>query len=61
MKLLKKNNLGENLLPSNIYEFKKLVSKLGIRHKKIYCCINGDMLYHKDNKNERSYKFCGIL
>ena len=59
MKLLQETNPEENLVPPNLYEMKKLVSKLGLGHKKIDCCLNGCMLYYKDDMGERHCKFCG--
>ena len=59
MMLLKKTNLKGNLVLPNFYKSKKLVSKLGLRQKKIDCCINGYILYYKGDENERSCKFCG--
>ena len=58
MKLLQETNPEGNLVPPNLYETKKLVSKLGLGHKKIDCCLNGCMLYYKDDEGERHCKFC---
>ncbi|XP_072071887.1 uncharacterized protein [Arachis hypogaea] len=49
----------DNLLLSNFYEAKKLVSKLGMESNKIDCCINGCMLYYKeDDIPRKECKFC---
>ena len=58
MMLFKDMNLERNLIPTNIYETKKLVSRLSLGRKKIYCCINGYTLYYKGDENEKSCKFC---
>ncbi|PKU84169.1 hypothetical protein MA16_Dca002681 [Dendrobium catenatum] len=47
--LMKETNPADNLIPSNLYRMKKLVSKLGLTTTKIDCCINGCMLYYKDD------------
>ena len=47
MKLLQETNPKGNLVPPNLHETKKLVSKFGLGHKKINCCINGCMLYYR--------------
>ena len=60
MKLLWETNPEGNLISPNLYETKKLVSKLGLKHKKIDCCMNGCMLYYKDNEDGRHYKFYRI-
>jgi len=39
-----------NYFPNNYYEAKRLVSKLGLEHKQIDCCVNGCMLFY-DNDN----------
>ncbi|XP_052117681.1 uncharacterized protein LOC110281750 [Arachis duranensis] len=49
----------DNLLVSNFYEAKKLVLKLGMESNKIDCCINGCMLYYKeDDMPRKECKFC---
>ncbi|PKU71582.1 hypothetical protein MA16_Dca004424 [Dendrobium catenatum] len=47
--LMKETNPADNLIPSDLYRTKKLVSKLGLTATKIDCCINGCMLYYKDD------------
>ncbi|PKU63664.1 hypothetical protein MA16_Dca016030 [Dendrobium catenatum] len=49
---MKETNPTGNLIPSDLYRIKKLVSKLGITATKINCCINGCMLYYKDDAAE---------
>jgi len=49
----------DNRVPLDFYRTKKLVSKLGLGYVKIDCCINGCMLYYKDDENETECKFCG--
>ncbi|CAH9072041.1 unnamed protein product [Cuscuta europaea] len=48
-----------NKVPSNFYQAEKLISKLGLGHDKIDCCINGCMLYYKSDIGLQEYKFCG--
>src|SRR5436190_22392671 len=59
LQLMKETNPPDNCIPSNFYEAKKLVSKLGLISQKIDCCINGCLLYYKENSNLRECKFCG--
>ncbi|XP_016195660.1 uncharacterized protein LOC107636683 [Arachis ipaensis] len=59
VKAMKEVMPKDNLLVSNFYEAKKLVSKLGMESKKIDCCINGCMLYYKkDDIPRKECKFC---
>ncbi|XP_015960485.1 uncharacterized protein LOC107484411 [Arachis duranensis] len=59
VKAMKEVMPKDNLLVSNFYEAKKLVSKLGMKSNKIDCCINGCMLYYKENDIPRKEcKFC---
>ncbi|CAK8534496.1 unnamed protein product [Lathyrus sativus] len=39
----------QKCLPENYYQSSQLVSKLGLKVKKIDCCKNGCMLYYKDD------------
>ncbi|CAH9108629.1 unnamed protein product [Cuscuta epithymum] len=48
-----------NKIPSNFYQAEKLVSKLGLGHVKIDCCINGCMLCYKEDIELGQCKFCG--
>ncbi|XP_038693762.1 uncharacterized protein LOC119991488 [Tripterygium wilfordii] len=59
LQLMKETNPLDNCIPSNFYQAKKLVSKLGLISQKIDCCVNGCLLYFKDNINLRECKFCG--
>ena len=43
----------------DFYQAKRLVSKLGLHEVKIDCCLNGCMLYDKDNTILTHCKFCG--
>ena len=58
--LLEETNPKGNIVPPNVYETKKLVSKLGLKQKKIYCCFNGCMLYYISDEAKKSCKFCGV-
>ena len=59
MGLMKEISPPGNLIPSDFYKTKKLVSKLGLSAKKIDCCFNGCMLYYKDDESLIDCKFCG--
>ena len=59
MKLLQETNPKGNLILLKLYETKKLVSKLGLGHKKIYCYLNECMLYYKEDEDKRHWKFSG--
>ncbi|XP_025653186.1 uncharacterized protein [Arachis hypogaea] len=48
-----------NEIPANYYEAKKIVSQLGFKEVKIDCCVNGCMIYYKEDKDLRQCKFCG--
>lgn len=48
----------DNLLVSNFYRAKKLVSKLGMESKKLDYFINGCMLYYKDELMKKECRFC---
>ncbi|XP_025653212.1 uncharacterized protein [Arachis hypogaea] len=48
-----------NEIPANYYEAKKIVSQLGFKEVKIDCCVNGCMIYYKEDKNLRQCKLCG--
>ncbi|XP_016177767.1 uncharacterized protein LOC107620058 [Arachis ipaensis] len=59
VKAMKEVMPKDNLLVSNFYEAKKLVSKLGMESNKIDCCINGCMLYYnEDDIPRKECKFC---
>ncbi|MED6166948.1 hypothetical protein PIB30_114412, partial [Stylosanthes scabra] len=40
-------------IPKNYYEAKKLTSQLGLEAVKIDCCVNGYMLYYKEDEQLR--------
>ncbi|KAM3216298.1 putative protein isoform X1 [Capsicum annuum] len=46
-------------IPQNFYQAKKLVSKLGLSYSRIHCCINGCMLFYKNDAELENCKFCG--
>lgn len=46
------------LLPKNFYDVRELVSMLGLKSQKIDCCVNGCMLYYKNNSQDRECSFC---
>ena len=56
--LMKMTSHPENVIPSDYGKVKKIVSRLGLTSKKIDCCVNGCMLYYKDDKNLNECKFC---
>ena len=47
-------------IPKDFYQAKRLVSKLGLHKVKIDCCLNGCMLYYKDDVALTHRKFCGV-
>ncbi|XP_058767341.1 uncharacterized protein LOC131641034 [Vicia villosa] len=49
VKMMLDSTAMKDNLPTTFYEAKKLVSKLGLRVRKIDCCINGCMLFY-DNE-----------
>ncbi|RDY00010.1 hypothetical protein CR513_16860, partial [Mucuna pruriens] len=58
MKFMKESSHPENVIPSNFRETKKLVAGLGLLRIKIDYCIDGCMLYYKDDSTLRQCKFC---
>ncbi|PKU62039.1 hypothetical protein MA16_Dca012148 [Dendrobium catenatum] len=56
--LLKETNPTDNLIPTDLYRTKKLVSKLGLTYTKIDCCVNGCMLYFKEDIAETVCRHC---
>ncbi|KAM3238492.1 hypothetical protein P3L10_013524 [Capsicum annuum] len=46
-------------IPQNFYQAKKLVSKLGLSYSRIDCCINGCMLFYKNDAELENCKFYG--
>ena len=57
--LLKNSNPSGNCVPESFYEAKKLIKRLGLTSIKYDCCINGCMLYYKDDAELTMCKFCG--
>ncbi|XP_019185969.1 PREDICTED: uncharacterized protein LOC109180715 [Ipomoea nil] len=49
----------DNRVPTRYYDAKKLLTKLGLGHEKIDCCVNNCMLYYKSEINDKHCKFCG--
>nr|KYP63744.1 hypothetical protein KK1_018326 [Cajanus cajan] len=58
MKFMKESSHPKNVIPFNFRETKKLVVGLGLSSKKIDCCINGCLLYYKDDSTLKECKFC---
>ena len=46
-------------ITKDFYQAKRLVSKLGLNEVKIDCCLNGCMLYYKDDATLTHCNFCG--
>jgi hypothetical protein len=44
--------------PQNNYQATKLVSKLGLKARKIDCCVNGCMLYYKEDSTLTECRIC---
>ncbi|XP_019197078.1 PREDICTED: uncharacterized protein LOC109190933 [Ipomoea nil] len=49
----------DNRVPTRYYDAKNLLTKLGLGHEKIDCCVNNCMLYYKSEINDKHCKFCG--
>ncbi|KAL1321193.1 hypothetical protein AAHE18_14G110700 [Arachis hypogaea] len=45
-----------NKIPTNYYEAKKIFFQLGFKEVKIDCCVNGCMIYYKEDKDLRQWK-----
>ena len=45
-------------LPKTIYDAKRLVLKLGLKAKRIDCCVDGCMLYYDNDVVLTKCKFC---
>ena len=45
-------------IPKDFYQAKRLISKIGLNEVKIDCCLNGCMLYYKDDTTLTHCKFC---
>ncbi|XP_019150967.1 PREDICTED: uncharacterized protein LOC109147764 [Ipomoea nil] len=50
---------GPNRVPLTYYQSQKMIGKLGLGYDKIDCCVNGCMLYYKDDVELVSCKVCG--
>ena len=46
-------------ISKNFYYAKRLVSKLGLMYDRIYCCVNGCMLFYKTDSELENFKFYG--
>lgn len=46
--LMEETHPPNNLIPTDYYRTKKIVSKLGLTAEKIDCCVNGCMLFYTD-------------
>jgi len=46
-------------LPRNLYETKKMMTKLGLGYVKIDVCINNCMLYYKEHNHKMKCTICG--
>ena len=61
MQLMKEACPSSNYAPSKFSDAEKLVRKLGLTSVKIDCCINGCMLYYKNDAHLQQCKFCDAL
>lgn len=59
VQLMKEVMPSGSKIPEDFYQMKKLVSSLGLLVEKIDVCINGCMLFWKDDMNKRECKICG--
>ncbi|OMO86777.1 Transposase, Ptta/En/Spm, plant [Corchorus capsularis] len=59
LKLLKDVLPEGNTLPTSFYEFKKIISALGLGYEMIHACPNDCMLFWKDNKDLEFCLKCG--
>jgi hypothetical protein len=48
----------QKCLPENCYQATQLVSKLGLKARKIDCCVNGCMLYYKEDSTLTECRIC---
>lgn len=46
-------------IPSNFYEAKKMLGPLLLPKEKIHCCVDGCMLFYKEDSKLDACKFCG--
>lgn len=50
-----------NCLPRNTYETKRMVMRMGLKHKAIHCCPDGHILYNGvDNKDLQECPTCNV-
>src|SRR3954470_21285036 len=61
LKIIRKMLPGENILPSSMYEAKKVVCPLGLEVQKIHACINDCILYRKEYENLNACPVCSAL
>ncbi|XP_028774325.1 uncharacterized protein LOC114731348 [Neltuma alba] len=57
--LIRRTQPKDTCMPTDLYQTKKLVSKLSLDYRKIDCCVNGCMLYYKADDSATQCKFCG--
>lgn len=48
-------------LPKNLYEAKKMVSRLGLGYEKIDVCVNNCILYYKMNSHKKKCTFVDMM
>ena len=58
VQLMKEACPSKNYVPDKFSDAEKLVRKLGLTSVKIDCCVNGCMLYYKDDAHLQQCKFC---
>lgn len=51
---------NENRVPTKFYHKKTNVKNLGLGHMKIDCCVNGCILFYKDDVDGTECKFCSF-
>jgi hypothetical protein len=59
LEILNKMLPSDASLPKNTYEVKKYMRELRLGYEKIPVCVNGCMLFWKDNENAKNCKVCG--
>lgn len=58
VRLMKETLPRGNRMVRDFYRTRRMVSKLGLGYKKIDCCVNGCMLYYKENLTGIQCNFC---
>ena len=54
----KRHMPSDNLMCENYYKVKKLMSSSGLLYQKIVTCLNGSLLFWKDDVSFWNYKIC---